>query len=251
MLDNFNPISVILRAMDTAHLEKQAIKAAIESDWGKAQKLNLAIIKQNPQDLSALNRLARTYAELGKIEQARKTYRKVLSLDRYNPIASKNLERLSGAGKTKKVSPKKKRPSASDIFLEEPGKTKVVKLVKLAAPSVLSGLDNADPVHLVSKKRNVGVTNEEGAYLGAIPDDLSRRLIHLMQGGNRYEAFVKAVEKGGLQIFIRETFRSPRFKNLPSFTPSGTPYSAYLDPETLYEEKPEVTPTGEEPEEKD
>lgn len=234
--------------MDTAHLEKLAIKAAIESDWEKAQKLNLAIVKQNPQDFSAFNRLARAYAELGKIEQARKAYRKVLSLDRDNPIASKNLERLSGVGKAK-APPQKKGPSPSDIFLEEPGKTKVVKLVRLAAPSVLSGLDNADPVYLVPKKRNVSVTSEDGSHLGVIPDDLSARLIRLMQGGNRYEAFVKVVKKGELQIFIRETFRSRRFKNFPSFTPSGTPYSPYLDPETFYEEKPEVTPTGEEEEE--
>lgn len=231
--------------MTTAHLEKLAIKAAIESDWEKAQKLNLAIVKKNPQDLSALNRLARAYAELGKIEEARKTYRKVLSLDRDNPIASKNLERLSGVSKAKKLIQQKKALSPGDIFLEEPGKTKVVKLVKLAGASELLSLDNADPVYLVPRKRNVSVASEDGTYLGAIPDDLSARLIRLMRGGNRYEAFVKAVEKGELQIFIRETFRSHRFKNLPSFTPSGTPYSPYLDPETLYEEKPEVTPTGE------
>lgn len=246
MLDNFNPTGVLLMTMTTAHFEKLAIKAAIENDWEKAEKLNLTIVKQNPEDLSALNRLARAYTELGKVEKARKTYQKVLSLDQDNPIASKNLERLSSVRKAKKAPPKKKGPTVSDVFLEEPGKTKVVKLVKLAGASELLSLDNGDPISLVPRKRNVSVTSEDGTYLGVIPDDLSARLIRLMQGGNRYEAYVKAVKKGELQIFIRETFRSRRFKNLPSFTPSGTPYSPYLDPETLYKEKPEVTPTGEE-----
>ncbi len=235
--------------MDLAHFDQQAIKAAIESDWEKAQKLNQAIIKQEPNNLSALNRLARAYAELGKIDHAQKTYRKVLKLDLNNPIASKNLERLTKAGKTRKKTPQKKKASSpTDIFLEEPGKTKVVRLVKLAEPAVLSLLDNADPVRLVPKKRRISVTTEDGHYLGALPDDLSQRLIRFIQGGNRYEAFIKAVEKGELQIFIREIFRSQRFKNLPSFSASGVAYSPYLDPGKFYEEKPEVTPTGEEEE---
>ncbi len=236
--------------MSLAQLERAAIKAAIKSDWEEAQRLNLTILKKEPNNLSALNRLARAYAELGRIEPAQKNYRKVLSLDRDNPIALKNLERLTKVGKIKKeVVRKKKEVSPSEIFIEEPGKTKVVKLVKLAEPSALSALDNADPVLLVPRKRKISVTTEDGSYLGAVPDDLSQRLIRFIQGGNRYEAFVKAVAKGELQVFIREVFRSQRFKNLPSFTPSGTPYSPYLDPGTLYEEKPEVTPTGEEEEE--
>ncbi len=123
-----------------------------------------------------------------------------------------------------------------------------MRLVKLAEPAVLSLLDNADPVRLVPKKRRISVTTEDGHYLGALPDDLSQRLIRFIQGGNRYEAFIKAVEKGELQIFIREIFRSQRFKNLPSFSASGVAYSPYLDPGKFYEEKPEVTPTGEEEE---
>lgn len=239
-------------AMNLARLEQLAIKAAIESDWEKAQKLNLSISKKDPVNLSALNRLARAYAELGEINLAQKTYRKVLSLDLDNPIASKNLDRLSRARKTRKEAPqRKKSPSLSEIFLEEPGKTKVVKLVKLTEPAILSALDNADQVLLVPKKRKVNVTNEEGVYLGTLPDDLSQRLIRFIQGGNRYEAYVKAVEKGELVIFIRETFRSQRFKNLSSFTPSGAAYSPYLNPETFYQEKPEVIPTGEEEEEFD
>jgi tetratricopeptide (TPR) repeat protein len=190
--------------------------------------------------------LARAYIELGEIEQARKAYQKVLSLDLDNPIASKNLKRLSKTSPAKKTFQKRKKITAGGIFLEEPGKTKVVKLVKLASSSVLSNLDNADPVYLVPKKRRVSVTTGDGVYLGSIPDDLSRRLIRLIQGGNRYEAFIKAIEKGELQIFIRETFRARRFKNLPSFTHSRIPYSPYLNPETFYKEKPEVSPTGEE-----
>lgn len=233
--------------MDLAQLDQKAIKAAIENNWEKAQKVNREIIKKDPNNLSALNRLARAWVELGKISQAQKTYQKVLSLDTDNPIATKNLEKLAKTGQSKKGTAQKKRTATlRDIFLEESGKTKVVKLVKLAGAPTLSSQDNADPVFLVPKKRKVSVTTEEGTYLGSIPDDLSQRLIRLIQGGNRYEAYVKAVEKGEIQIFIREVFRSQKFKNLPSFTHSGSSYSAYLDPKTFYQEKPEVAPTGEE-----
>ncbi|HUS51915.1 MAG TPA: tetratricopeptide repeat protein [Candidatus Bathyarchaeia archaeon] len=235
--------------MDLAQLDQQAIKAAIENNWEKAQKINQEIVKKDPDNLSALNRLARAWVELGKISRAQKTYRKVLLLDADNPIATKNLEKLAKTGQSKKgLTPKKRSVTLRDIFLEESGKTKVIKLVKLAGAPTLSFQDNADPVLLVPKKRKVSVTTEEGTYLGSIPDDLSQRLIRLIQGGNRYEAYVKAVEKGEMQIFIREVFRSQKFKNLPSFTPSGSSYSAYLDPKTFYQEKPEIAPTGEEEE---
>ena len=81
--------------------------------------------------------------------------------------------------------------------------------------------------------------------MGTIPDDLSLRLIKFIKGGNRYQAFVKAVDRQNLEIFIQEIFRSKRFRNLPSFSPSGGGYLSYLSPGTIYKGRPETTPTGE------
>jgi len=231
--------------MVTDDLEKQAVQAAIKGSWQQAVDFNRQLIKENPKNVAALNRLAKAYGELGKIDQAQKTYRKVLTLDPYNSIATKNLQRLV---KKRKKSKTKKIDYPSNLFLEEPGKTKTIKLIRLASAEVLSELSNGQPVKLEPKKRTISVTTEEKAYLGTIPDDLSLRLVKFIKGGNRYQAFVKAVDRQNLEIFVREIFRSKHFHNLPSFSPSGGGYLSYLSPETVYEERPETTPTGEEEE---
>ena len=80
--------------MTNHDLEKQAVQAAIEGSWKIAVDLNQKLIKNEPKNVGALNRLARAYWELGKASEAQKTYRKVLALDPYNSIATKNLQRL-------------------------------------------------------------------------------------------------------------------------------------------------------------
>ena len=228
--------------MATDDLEKQAVQAAIKGSWEQAVDLNRQLIKENPKNIAALNRLARAYWELGKISQAQKTYRKVLTFDPYNSIATKNLQRLV---KKRKKSKQKKIDYPSNLFLEEPGKTKTIKLIRLASAEVLSELSNGQPVKLEPKKRAISVTTEDKVYLGTIPDDLSLRLIIFIKGGNRYQDFIKAIDRQNLEIFVREVFRSKRFRNLPSFSPSGGGYLSYLSPETIYKGRPETTPTGE------
>jgi hypothetical protein len=234
--------------MDTAFLEKQAIQAALSKAWEKALKINKKLLKLQPNDVGTLNRLGRALLELGKLTEARKTYKKVLTIDRYNPIASKNLARLAGQKSITKKPPHPESPYLGEIFLEEPGKTKVIKLVRLSSPQILNQLSSSDPLTLVPRKRIISVLSENGTYLGTIPDDLSQRLVNFIKGGNRYQAFVKGVDHQHLEIFIREVFRSQKFRNIPSFPPSPSNYIPFLAPETIHEEKPEVTPTGEEEE---
>ena len=207
--------------MITTALEEQAVKAALAQNWLKALEINKKILKDFPQNIAALNRLGRAYWEMGKVTQAQKTYKKVLKFDSLNPIANKNLKRLARGGQAKKFTNKKNTFTPSGkIFLEEPGKTKIVRLVRLAPPSVLAQQDNADPVIMTVKKRAVSVSSEDGSYLGAIPEDLAARLIRLIKGGNQYQAFVKSVDHQRLEIFIREVSRAKKFFNNPSF-PQG------------------------------
>ena len=232
--------------MDFDDLEKQAVQAAIKGAWQKAVDLNRQLIKNNPKNIAALNRLARAYWELDKIDEAQKTYRQVLNLDVYNAIALKNLDRLVKKKPKKTLS--KKTFVSGNLFLEEPGKTKTSKLIRLASSEVLSDLSHGQPVKLEPKNRNISVTDEDLLYLGTIPDDLSSRLIKLIKGGNHYQVFIKAVDRQQLEIFIRETYRSKRFHNLPSFPTTTSDYLSYLSPETVYDERPETAPTGEEEE---
>lgn len=229
--------------MNNDNLEKQAIQAATAADWKKALQLNQNIIKNNSKNVPALNRLARAHWELGEVEKAKKTYRQVLTLDPYNTIAAKNLQRVA-----KKKIQQKKVIQTNNLFLEEPGKTKTIKLIRLTSAEVLSELNNGQMVKLVPKKRAISITTEDNVYLGTIPDDLSSRLIKLIKGGNRYQAIVKAIDQKHLEIFVREIFRSKSFRNLPSFPLSGSNYLSYLSPKTIYGSGPETTPTGEEEE---
>src|SRR6185312_3914393 len=103
------------------------------------------------------------------------------------------------------------------LFVEEPGITKVTNLVKLAEPSKLSRLSPGHSIKLNPKNRSVSITDTQDNYLGALPDDLAHLLLKLIEGGNKYQALIKSIKSNNVTVLIRETFRSSRFKNQPSF----------------------------------
>ncbi len=200
--------------------EELAIRAAINQNWEKAIEINKKIIKENKKNIVALNRLAHAYYQTGEAKKADETYKQVLEIDNSNPIANKNIKRLN---KAKRIKPNNKKKSinfynSGSMFLEEPGKTKLVSLVRLAQPSILAQTNPAQPVILEPKKRTISIIDENETYLGTIPEDLSIKLIKFIKGGNQYQAFVKNVDHQKLEIFIKETNRGKKFTNDPSFT---------------------------------
>lgn len=199
----------------TPDLATQATKAALNGDWQKATELNSSILSENPNDIEALNRLAHAYYSLGKNKKAKKTYCQVLTLDPYNHIAKKNLEKLSVVNSdTGQVN----NSTSPCLFLEEPGKTRVTSVVNPAPQKVLSCLSPGALLELVVKKHSI-VICKGGEYIGVLPDDLSHRLINLTKLGNKYLIYVKAVEKNNLLVFLQEVKRSKRVGNQPSFPP--------------------------------
>lgn len=203
-------------------LAQTAITAALTNDWPAAVKINKKIITQQNNDVEALLRLARAFACLGQTAKAARLYKKVLEIDPFNLIATKNLEKLTktnsngvnhnGNGKVVGTS-----VNVTQVFLYEPGKTKIVNLLNLAPPQVLTTLSCGDLVNLNPKNHAVTITKLDGTYLGAFPDDLAHRLITLIAQGNKYEAFVKSTTTKVLTVFIKEVERSPKFANQPSF----------------------------------
>lgn len=216
-------------SLESSVLHEQAINAALNSDWALALKLNRQIIKIDPQNVDALNRQAKAYMELGKANLAKKYYSAVLSIDPYNPIAQKNLK-IMKSFKSSRRQPASQ--SAEDrqafvpcghtklspsLFLQEPGKTKIVSLLKVAEPQKLISAFCGMKVEMAIKNRKITITDSNGNYLGVLPDDISHHLLRLSKGGNKYELFVKSVRVNSLSIIIKETFRSKKFKNQPSF----------------------------------
>jgi hypothetical protein len=103
------------------------------------------------------------------------------------------------------------------MFLEEPGVTSLVNLVKVAEPQKLLKLSPGTVVSLVPKKRSVSVTDSGNVYLGAFPDDSAFHLLKLLKGGNKYTSIIKAVKPNGLTVLVREVYRAKKFKNQASF----------------------------------
>jgi hypothetical protein len=66
----------------------------------------------------------------------------------------------------------------------------------------------------------------------------------LLAGGNKYSAWIRTIDAKSVKIFIRETFRSPKFQNTPSFPlTEKLTYAAFTPPELVHEEKPDVSAT--------
>lgn len=200
-------------------LTQVAISAALSCDWEQALKINQKIIESDPKNVDALNRLARAHFELGNLKKSKKFYQEALKNDPYNQISQKFLKRIETFSKRGAKTINHNSPSQidSNSFIEEPGKTKLVALLKVAEPHKLSLLSPGEPVKLVTKNRSVVITDQQGSYLGVLPDDLSHHLLRLIKGGNKYQALIKTLKTNGLSVLIRELFRSSRFKNQPSF----------------------------------
>ena len=193
-----------------SQLKQLAITAAKTSDWSKAIDANTTILERTPQDTAALNRLGVAWIQLKSHKKAKTTFEKVLSIDKTNLLAQKNLDRL----KTNKH---------VDInlvgledFIEEPGKTRVVELHRLAGSSVLSLLAAGTACTLKVKKRYISV--EAGNhYVGALPEDLSFRLTKLINSGNTYRCFIRSVSNHHVSVYLREEFRASCNSDTPSF----------------------------------
>jgi len=217
-------------------LEEQAINQALSGNWKIAVDLNLQILKQNSKDIDALCRLAKAYAELNKKQLVLKTYKKILRLDHFNRIAKKNLAKFSNKGFSKK---KKNEVSKVEpcLFLEEPGKTKIVSLIKLGIPKILISLDTNSLVKLIPRKHSISVYDKNHRYLGKLPDDISSRLIKLIRSGNQYNAVIKSVNEKNISIFIKETKRSKINNSIPSFPLSKNQYYSFI-PATVVKREP-------------
>lgn len=238
-----------------AHLHQQAITAALSSDWKLSVKLNKEILKEDCINVGALNRLARSHFELGDLKLAKSFYTQALKIDPYNAIATKFLKRIEACNKkTFKGSPLPSLdnpcvPINNNLFIEEPGRTKMVTLLKLAEPHKLSLLSAGTPVRLILKNRGIGVTDIQGEYLGILPDDISHHLAKLIKGGNRYQSFIKSIKLKSLSIIIREEFRAARFKNQPSFLDNTNGLTTYSSEHIIVPDMEEETTPDETEEE--
>ncbi|OGH47525.1 MAG: hypothetical protein A3A51_02975 [Candidatus Levybacteria bacterium RIFCSPLOWO2_01_FULL_39_10] len=194
--------------------KNKAIQATLAGNWEEAIKLNKSLVERDPKDVEAFNRMALAYTILGKTKSAKKAYQKVLEIDSLNSIALKNLEKIKKDSKGPNDSGI--TIQVNNIFLEESGKTKVVELINLAQSEILLTLRTGQSVDLTERRFKIFISQGK-RYIGVLPDDIGKRLIKYIKGGNKYEAYIKSATQQNVSIFIRELKRSARFKDQPSF----------------------------------
>lgn len=209
-----------------------AIQKALENNWEEAARLNEELLTQNSSDIETLNRLGFAYMKLGKLKKAKEMYKLVLTLDKTNPIASKNIRKINSISVDDYATvAQRTNPSVrlDEIFIEEAGKTKIVELKNIADKATLSILQAGDIIHLVIKRSKIFAQTESKKYVGMIPDNIGMRLIPFIQGGNTYLGFIKSVDEKTVVVFVKETTRAKRFKNQPSFTTFGVANQSIAD----------------------
>ena len=200
---------------------KQAIALAMQGRWREAVAVNKNLIESFPTDVDAYNRLGRAYMELGEYSQAREAYKRAVELDPYNTIAKKNLRRLSHLGETLISSEADSHKVEPQHFIEETGKAGVVDLYHLAPPEILARMVAGDMVYLRIDGSSLIVENGHGGYLGQVVPKHGRRLIKLMEGGNKYTAAILSSTEDKTSVIIREVYQDPSQVGRPSFPPKG------------------------------
>lgn len=183
------------------NLAQIAIDYALKHSWKDAIKTNLEILRDNPNDIDSLNRLAKAYFESGNVILAKRTSLKVLKIDPNDSIAQKSVERFKQVNKPNKNSSNKFEVSSS--FIEIPGKTKLTTLINLGSEKVYSYLNPGDEVYFATHAHKISVVTESDKYIGKLTDDLSARLRKFIKSGDKYQIIVKSISKNSVRIFIK------------------------------------------------
>lgn len=224
----------------TADLAQLAVTQALSGDWQGAISTNEQLLSTSPDDTDALNRLARANYEVGKVPKAISLVKKVLKIDPFNTIAKKSLGRWEALAKSPKTTQSNGHGQTTIMpgFLEEPGKTKSVNLMHLGSDALLSELNSGDEVKLGLAGHRINILTNDNRLIGRLSDDISARIKHLVGAGNEYKVFIKSVQfdahhkPEAVCVFIKETKKSPKLSDVPSFSSERIDYIAFTSPTT-------------------
>lgn len=201
-------------------LQETAVNEALAGNWKKAVHLNQEIIDIDPRHTDSYLRLGFANMQLGKLDLAKKAYVKALRLQPTNQIAKNNLAKIKILEKKaheKSVRSSKEKLVDPNLFINIPGRTKVVTLINIGQADVLAKLQVGQSAILKIKKRHVEVRTESGEYIGALPDDISRRMIFFIQAKSEFSVFIKEASKNSVDIFARVEKMGRKAKKYASF----------------------------------
>jgi len=196
-------------------LRQTAIQAAKTLAWDQAVLINQDILSQEPNDLDALNRLGLAQMQLKDLAGAKTTFNAVIKIDKSNIIANKHLKKLA----TNQVG--NLLTFSDSYFIEEPGKTKIIDLHRLAGKQILGTLSVGQSCELVIKAHFICIETNK-IHIGALPEDLSARLAKLINNGNAYSCQIHSATDKTCKVLIKETKASEKNANVLSFPVAKT-----------------------------
>ncbi len=210
----------------------QAVQAALEADWTRAVDLNSRTLEANPEDLEARNRLGRALLETGKLEEAKASYAEVLKAEPNNPIALRNVARLATLIEHKTKINMTKSKTQPRLFIEDMGKTGILRLINPAPPHVVAKYSPGAEAELRERDGLIAVHARDGELLGFLEPKVGRRLLDLINTGNQYVVAVVSNDQMNPRVAIRETLQSPENAQRISFPghhrPAETKERAYI-----------------------
>jgi tetratricopeptide (TPR) repeat protein len=200
---------------------EEAIQLALESRWQEALSTNQALLERHGADEDTYNRIGKALTELGRLDEALDAYKSALQLNPLNLIAQKNARKLSTILESKETVAGARQAIDVDVFTEEPGKS-ALTVLSPPAEAVSVKVAPADVVELRHSGDQLLAQTARGVPLGEVEPRLARRLIPLMETGNRYTAAVARVDDSEIEVIIREVFQAPENVGKPSFALAKT-----------------------------
>lgn len=195
-------------------LTAEAQESALGGNWELALTLNDQMLERFPRDAEALNRKGRALIELRQLSAARDAYSEALKADPANMIARRNLQRLEALynradGSLEGQDAIVTTIPNSAVFIEEVGRTWVDELANPADLGVLAEVSPGAKLELAINDGRLVVQSEDGTHLGEVEARTGRRVVDLIEGGNRFEAYALGVSGQSLRFILREIFRDP------------------------------------------
>jgi hypothetical protein len=204
-------------------LTDQAVQAALEGDWPRATEINKAILESSPDDIEARSRYGRALLELGRVDEARAAYGEVLKVEPHNLIANRTLQRLTTLGEVNKKPIQTKTKTQPRLFIEDMGKTGIVRLINTAPPPVMARYGPGSEVRLQQQGELVAVHATDRELLGFLEPKVGRRLLSFLAAGNEYVAALVSSDPQNARIAIRETYQHPSMAGKVPFPGSHRP----------------------------
>ncbi|MDP9265345.1 MAG: tetratricopeptide repeat protein [Chloroflexota bacterium] len=213
-------------------MSDQAVAAALDADWARAVGLNTKILADRPDDVEARNRLGRAYLELGSLDEAKAAYAEVLRSEPNNPIALRNSSRTAILLEHKTKPNTTKSKTQPRLFIEDMGKTGILRLINPASPHVVAKYSPGAEAELREHEGLLAVHARDGELLGFLEPKVGRRLLDLIRTGNEYVTAMISNDPQNPRVAVRETAQSAENASRISFPghhrPAETKERAYI-----------------------